>query len=123
MISIDSSGWVERLTGGPKSATYNRVIDAVRASEIVTSVVTIFEVYKRVKSAHGELAALEDVAAIGQTRVVPFDHELALEAADFSLSNGLHFADSIVYATAQRFRATLYTSDIDLAKSPGVVLV
>jgi toxin FitB len=120
MISVDSFGWMERFTQGPKAAAYNRVIDAERPGEILTSVVVVYEVYKKVKRMKGELAALEAVTALGQTRVIPVDQELALEAADYSLSMGLHFADALVYATARRYHAPLYTSDSELAGSEGV---
>jgi len=123
MISVDSSGWIERLTGGPKASAYNRVIDAELPAEIVTSVVVLYEVYKKIKRSKGELAALEAVAALDQTHVIPVDQELALEAGDYSLALGLHFADALVYATARRFRATLYTSDRDLASVEGVTTI
>jgi len=54
--------------------------------------------------------------------VVQVDDQLALEAADYSLSHRLHFADALVYATARRFGAELHTSDADLRGVPGVVL-
>ncbi len=123
MISVDSSGWIERFTSGSKAAAFNRLIDAVPPSEIVTSVVAVYEVYKRLQEQRGELAGLEAVAALGQTTVVPVDQELALEAADYSLSLGLHFADALVYATARRFRTTLYSSDRDLARAEGVTII
>jgi len=123
MISIDSSGWIERFAAGPKQAAYNRVIDSVVPDQILTSVVTVYEVYKKAKSIRGEHAALEDVAALGHTRVIPVDQEIALAAADHSLANGLHFADALIYATARRHNADLYTSDPALRPLPGVRFV
>ncbi len=120
MISVDSYGWIERFTAGPKSAQYNRVIDGTPPAEVLTSVVCVYEVYRRVKEERGEQIALEAVAAIGVTKVVDVDQSLALEAADYSLELGLHFADALVYATARHFAAPLYTSDEDLRSLPGV---
>jgi predicted nucleic acid-binding protein len=120
MISVDSSGWIEVIAGGPKSGAYNRVIEAQPPGEIVTSVVAVYEVYKKVKRLKGELVALEAVTVLGQTHVVSVDQGLALEAADYSISMGLHFADALVYATARRFNAKLYTSDRELAAAEGV---
>ena len=120
LISIDSYGWIERLGAGPNQDPYNHVIDATPPSRIVTSVVTVYEVYKKVKSSRGEHAALEDVAALGHTRLVPVDQEIALAAADYSLEYGLHFADALIYATARRFDAILYTSDAQLKGLAGV---
>jgi predicted nucleic acid-binding protein len=120
VISVDSYGWIERLTSGPKAPQYNRVIDAARPEEIVTSMAVVYEVYRKVKQAKGEQAALEVVATLSQTHVIPLDQSLCLEAADYSLELGLHFADALIYATARHFRVELYTGDEELRGLPGV---
>ena len=111
MIGIDSNGWIERFTNGPKAQQYNRIIDKVRPDEIVTSVVVLYEVYRKVRQVKDEETALEAVAALTRTMIVPVDQTLSIEAADFSLSYGLHFADAIIYATARHYEVQLYTSD------------
>jgi len=123
LIGIDSYGWIERFTNGPKAEQYNRIIDRVRSDEIVTSVVVLYEVYRKVKQAKGEELALEAVAALTQTKVVPVDQTLSLEAADYSLSHRLHFADALIYATSRHFDAELHTSDEDLRRLKGVRFV
>jgi predicted nucleic acid-binding protein len=123
LIGIDSYGWIERFTNGPKAEQYNRIIDKVRPDEIVTSVVVLYEVYRKVKQVKGEQLALEAVVALTQTKVVPIDQTLSLEAADYSLSHGLHFADALIYATARHFDAALHTSDEDLKGLKGVRFV
>jgi predicted nucleic acid-binding protein len=123
LISVDSHGWIERFTSGPKAPSYNRVIDSHRPEELVTSVVVLYEVYKKVKEAKGEETALEAVAALSQTKVVTVDQTLSLEAADYSLERGLHMADALVYATARQCSAELYTGDEDLKGLAGVTLV
>jgi len=120
VISVDSFGWIERFTEGPKASQYNHVIDISKPDEIVTSVVVIYEVYRRVKESKGEQAALEAVAAISQTRVVTLDKTLCLEAADLSLEHSLHFADALVYATARHYGVDLYTSDKDMRGLKGI---
>ncbi len=123
MISVDSNGWIEWLTGGPKSEAYDRVIGKAKPSELVTSVVVLYEVYRAVKRLRGEETALEAVATLNETKVVPVDQTLSLEAADYSLEHNLHFADALIYATARQASAPLYTSDEDLKALKGVVLV
>jgi predicted nucleic acid-binding protein len=114
LISIDSHGWIERFTNGKKAAEYNNIIDANPPKNIVTSVVVLYEVYKKVKQRRSEEEALLAVAALSQTTIVPVDQTIALEAADYSLDHKLHFLDAIVYATARHWKAKLYTSDEDL---------
>jgi predicted nucleic acid-binding protein len=122
-ICIDSYGWIERFMAGPKAPAYNRVIDRADIHAIITPVVVLYEVYKRVKSALGEETALRDVAALDRTRVIAIDRDIALEAADFSLSHRLHFSDALIYATARRFGAELYTGDVALKGLPGVIII
>lgn len=122
-ICVDSYGWIERFMGGPKASAYNRVIDAADAGTIITPVVVLYEVYKRVKGALGEETALRDVAALDRTRVVAIDRDLALEAADYSLVHRIHFSDALIFATARRFGAELYTSDPALKGLPGVTTI
>ena len=122
-VCIDSYGWIERFMGGPKASAYNRVIDAVDVRDILTPVVVIYEVYKRVKGALGEETALRDIAALDRTRIVPVDREIALEAADFGLAHRIHFSDALIFATARRFGAELYTSDPALKGLPGVTTI
>ena len=123
MISIDSYGWIERFTEGPKAPEYNKVIDSAKPEELVTSTIVLYEVYKKVKKLKGEETALEAVAALNQTKVVTVDQTLSLEAADYSLDHGLHMADALVYATARHHSAELYTSDDDLKGLANVTLI
>jgi len=123
LIGIDSYGWIERFTNGPKAQQYNRIIDRVRPDEIVTSVVVLYEVYRKIKQVKGEGLALEAVAALNQTKIVPVDQTLSLEAADYSLTHGLHFTDALIYATSRHFEAELCTSDEDLKGLKDVIFV
>jgi len=123
LISLDSYGWIERFTNGPRSQQYNRLIDRVRPDEIITSVVVLYEVYKKVKKLKGEQEALENIAVLNQTVTVPIDDTLALEAADYSLEYGTHFSGALIYATARRFDAELYTSDEHIKNLPHVSFI
>ncbi len=86
----------------------------------MTSVVVVYEVYKRVKRAKGEQKALEAAAVLSQTTTITVNQTLCLEAADYSLLYNLHFADALVYATARHYGTHLYTSDDDLRGLKGV---
>ncbi len=123
LISVDSSGWIERFTKGPKAPQYKQAIESTQPKEIVTSVVVLYEVYKKIKKLKGEEEALLAVAALSQTTIVPIDQTISLEAADFSLENNLHFSDAIVYATARHWKAKLYTSDNHLHPLKEVLFI
>jgi len=123
LISIDSFGWIERFTKGPKAPQYKQVIESTPPKEILTSIVVLYEVYKKIKKLKGEEEALLVVAALSQTTIVPLDQTLSLEAADFSLEYNLHFSDAIVYATARHWKANLYTSDTDLKPLKAVCFI
>jgi predicted nucleic acid-binding protein len=114
LISIDSYGWIERFTSGKKAVQYNLIIDSNQPKNVITSVVVLYEVYKKVKQRRSEEEALLAVAALSQTTIVPIDQTISLEAADYSLEHNLHFSDALVYATARHWKAKLYTSDDDL---------
>ena len=116
LISIDSYGWIERFTNGPKAPQYNQIIEATQPKDIITSIVVLYEVYKKIKQQKTEEEALLAIATLSQTTIVEIDQTIALEAADFSLENGLHFSDALIYATARHHKAKLYTSDEDLRK-------
>ncbi len=123
LISIDSYGWIERFTSGPKATQYDQIIDSTQPREIVTSTAVLYEVYKKIKKIKGEQQALLAIAALSQTTIVPIDQTIALEAADYSLEHHLHFSDALVYATARHFDAKLYTSDEDLRELKTVCFI
>lgn len=118
MIVIDSSGWIEFFTDGPLADTYASKLRNL--SSIVTPVIVIYEVYKRLKRELSEDDGVVAVSAMQRTRVVAVDQEIALTAADLSLDHGLAMADAIVLATARKFDAELITSDRDFESISGV---
>lgn len=123
LISIDSSGWIERFTEGPKATQFNQVIDQCEPKEIVTSATVFYEVYKKIKKLKGEKQALLAVSTLSQTTIVNIDQEISLEAADFSLEKNLHFSDALIYATARHWKAKLYTSDDHLKQLKEVCFI
>jgi len=87
------------------------------------STIEIYEVYKVIRRDLSEERAVEAVSALRQATIVTVDEPLALQAADLSLAHGLAMADALVYATAQRFGATLVTGDTDFDGLPDTVVV
>ena len=53
--------------------------------------------------------------------IVPLNTEIALIAADLTLSHKLAFADAVIYASARKHKAELVTSDDHFAGLPDVI--
>jgi predicted nucleic acid-binding protein len=121
VIVIDSSGWIEFFTDGVLADEYAARMRNLAG--VITPVIVLYEVYKRLKRELGEDDAIVAVSAMQRSTVVPLDQELALTAADLSLEHSLAMADAIVLATARRYRAELITSDRDFEHIPEVVFL
>jgi predicted nucleic acid-binding protein len=118
VIVIDSSGWIEFFTDGPLADAYASRLR--KLATVITPVIVVYEVYKRLKRELSEDDAVIAVSAMQRSQVVPIDQELALTAADLSLEHGLAMADALVLATARKFQAELVTSDQDFEPITGV---
>ena len=118
MNLVDTSGWVEFFFGGPNAAYFVAPIEKVDALLVPT--VCLYEVFKKVNQVADEARALQVVAQMKQGRVVALDEAVALKAALISLKHKLPMADSLIYATAQAFGATLWTQDDHFKALPQV---
>ena len=90
---------------------------------LLVCAIEIYEVYKVLRREVSEERAIEAVAALRRATVAAIDEALAFEAADISLAHGLAMADSLVYATAQRYRAKLVTGDVDFETLPNTIVI
>lgn len=119
MNVVDSSGWLEYFSGSSLASKYAPYLE--KRSELLVPSIVLYEVYRWVKRYKGEEEALKYTAQMSQTRFVPLDDVIALNAADLSLQYHLALADSVVYASALRHHAKLITSDADFKSLPQVV--
>ena len=111
---VDSSAWLEYLFDTPHAQPFAKAIEDVE--RLVVPVVTLYEVFKKVLRTHGEDAALQVAAQMQQGRLIELDEGLALEAAKLDLP----LADSLIYATARRHGALLWTQDAHFEGLEGV---
>ena len=111
MNVVDSSGWIEYLTGALNADFFAPAI--LDVEHLVVPSISIYEVSKILFQDDVELIAMERVSEMLEGRVVPLDEDLALAAARLSLELRLPMADSIILATAQAYDATLWTQDVD----------
>ncbi len=118
---VDSSGWIEFLADGPLAAAFAPYLSP--PEEILTPVAILYEVYRWARREGGDPAAMEAVAQLEQTRLVPADHTVAIVAAELSSDRGLAAADAFIYATARLEGCELVTADTDFRGLPGVTLI
>jgi predicted nucleic acid-binding protein len=82
--------------------------------------ITIYEVYKRILREWGKTAADTVTQQMNQSRVIVLDGGLAISAVQYSGEYRLPMADSIIYATAMEYEATLWTADSHFKDLPHV---
>lgn len=111
---VDSSGWLEFLTGSTRSRIFLPAIKDTK--NLIVPVISVYEVVKRILRDGDEADARNAVQAMTLGQTVDIDLSLTLKAARYKLP----MADSIIYATAQYHQATLWTQDEDFEGLPGV---
>ena len=114
MNVVDSSGWLEYFTDRKTAAFFAPAIEDTE--KLLVPVVTIYEVFKKVLRERGENAALQIAAMMQSGQVIALDSTLALDAA----RHPLPLAGSIIYATALRHGAILWTQDEHFKDLPQV---
>ena len=102
MNVVDSSGWLEYFSDGPNASHFEAPLKDQQ--RLIVPTVSIYEVFKVMLREKGETAALQGVAAMQNVTAVDLSPQLAISAANLSLSYSLPMADSIILATAQHYR-------------------
>ena len=118
MNLVDSSAWLEYFAAGPQAGQFAAAIEDV-ASLLVPTIV-LLEVTRRVLLQRGENEALQVAAMLHQGQVIALDSGVALSAAQLGVAHKLPLADSIIYATAKQYGATVWTMDADFSGLTGV---
>jgi predicted nucleic acid-binding protein len=91
--------------------------EPIEATErLIVPAVSINEVYKKVLRDRGEDIAAQVFGLMSLGKIVELDSALAIEEAGLPLP----MADSIIYATALRHDATLWTQDAHFEGIQGV---
>ena len=118
MRVVDTSVWIEWLTGSPLGRKLAKEIPD-RAECIVPTIVQLELSNWLLRESDEE--HVDQVSAYTQKCiVVPLDTHIALLAAELHRQYKLATADAIVYATAQANAAELLTCDAHFAKLPAV---
>ncbi len=118
MNVVDSSAWLSYFAGDQNAGTFAEPIENI--PELLVPSITLAEVFRNVLHQLGEETALVVTAHMKQGKVVSLDSHLASDAARFGALHKLPLADSIVFATAQRHAAVIWTMDKDFKGLPNV---
>jgi predicted nucleic acid-binding protein len=118
MNVVDSSGWLEYLANGPNAHHFAAAVEQI--DDLIVPTISVYEVFKRMSREQGVAAAFAAAGLMYQGEVVPLNGLLAVDAAYLSKRLALPMADSIILATANAHRATLWTQDKDFAAIEGV---
>ena len=119
MNIVDSSGWIEFFSEGKNAEIFSPLI--LKVNELVVPTIILYEVYKKITLECDHDQAIEVIAHMQQAKhIVEVDSTLALDAAQCSLEYKLPMGDSLIYATAKKFNATIWTQDSDFINLPNV---
>jgi predicted nucleic acid-binding protein len=118
MNVIDSSAWLSYFAGDGNSAFFAKGIEKLDA--LIVPSITITEVFKHILQHADEESALITVAHMKLGQVIDLDSNLAISAASYGVMYKLPLADNIIYATAQKYNAMIWTQDTDFKKLANV---
>jgi predicted nucleic acid-binding protein len=121
MRLVDTSAWIEWLTGSP---TGKRVAARIpdRTEWLVPTIVQL-ELAKWLTREIGEDKADETIAFTQTCVIADLTTNIALSAADLCRQHKLATADAIIYATALAHGAELITCDSHFAQLPNVTYI
>ncbi|MDA8124535.1 MAG: type II toxin-antitoxin system VapC family toxin [Deltaproteobacteria bacterium] len=111
MNIVDSSGWLAYFADEINAKYFMAPLS--NPAILIVPAITIYEVFKVILRESAENEALQAAVAMQKGRVIDLNTSLALAAARLSLEHQLPMADSIILATAQEFKATIWTQDAD----------
>ena len=116
-VVLDSSGWIELLSGSSRAKLYQ---PALRAERLVVPAIVRYEV-GRYTLTQGDESAMElALRALSRFEFIPMDETLADSAARLAHQHKFSMADAFVYASSQSLQGELWTQDSHFATLPGV---
>ncbi|NOX66996.1 MAG: type II toxin-antitoxin system VapC family toxin [Chlorobi bacterium] len=121
MNLVDSSGWLEYFADAKNAKYFAPAIENTK--ELIVSTINIYEIYKKILVMRDENTALEAIALMYQGKVIDVTSEISIEAARLSAKNGIPMADSLIYITARKNSAIIWTQDYDFKNLDGVKFI
>jgi predicted nucleic acid-binding protein len=121
MNVVDSSAWLSYFAGDKNALAFAAAIENLE--QLLVPSITLTEVFRNVLRQRDEDSALIAIAHMRQGKVIPLDAELAIDAGNYGVLHKLPLADSIIFASAKKHNATLWTQDADFKGLPGVKFI
>jgi len=118
MNIVDSSCWLEFFSGTKVGDSVSPPIEYL--DSLIVPSITLYEVFKKLLSERDEDCALLAVAHMKQGKVIDLDSDLSIYSAKIAKDYHLPLADSIIYASAMRYRCALWTQDKHFKNLPNV---
>jgi toxin FitB len=115
---VDSSAWLSYFAGDSNAEYFAEPIEST--ADLLVPSITLAEVFKIILRQRDEDVALTAIAQMEQGQVIALDSRLAIDAAYYGLKHKLPLADSIIYATAMKHDAIIWTQDNDFESLNGV---
>lgn len=119
MNVVDSSGWLEYFADSDRADLFAKPIEDTE--HLIVPSISVYEVFKKLLIEFNEDIALTAIAHMQIGTVIDLDQDLAMTAARISVEEKIPMADSIIWATALRHGATLWTQDEDFKNIKGNV--
>lgn len=116
-VVLDSSGWIELLSGSPRARLYQPVL---RARRLLVPAIVRYEVGRYTLVHGGEGARELALRALSKFEPIPIDSLVADEASRLAQIHKLSMADALVLAAARSVEAELWTQDRHFAGIPRV---
>jgi predicted nucleic acid-binding protein len=91
-----------------------------RSQELLVPSIAVYEVCKILLSKTSRENVVDFIHIMEEGRIILLDVPLCINAADISRMYRLPMADSIIYATAKKYDAVLWTTDQHFAGLPNV---
>lgn len=120
-VLVDSSGWLEYITGDSKAELFAPFFEGDRPFLVPT--IVLYEVRKILLLRNKKTEADLFVSQAFRKEIVDLSATLSLAAVEESIHRQLPMADAIIYATARKNQAELVTSDMHFSGLPSVTIL
>jgi len=121
MKLLDSSIWLDHLWEANRESS-----ELIESSELLgTAIVSLFEIERRLRQLEVSEEKIKSALQFIEKRsiIIPLNKEIIKQAVLFSLKYKLGTIDALIYASAQLFKAVLFTADNDFRGLPQVEII